>query len=274
MMELALQPCGFLSAYMGSIKDRSSQDLYFRNLDGEATLIQWPAELGPTLRNRVELLSSSVLKDVIIQNYAFELSCSGEPVYRGRSSFGYFTLPMLLNQSGLDGSLVSRPWYQENSQSGEWITPAGNQAALPSPGEASLPSVEQLWISKQGGIHGQGYLFVNQPVPSNAWFYQAHFYQDPVMPGSLGVEIMAQVLAAGSASWGIPAGLPWRMLPGQNTTWKYRGQITPDIQEIFVELHIKRILPTGQGWQIFADGKLWKGTMPIYQLENLALETY
>ncbi len=33
-----------------------------------------------------------------------------------------------------------------------------------------------------------------------AWFLEAHFYQDPVMPGSLGVEAMHQAMAA-FAQW-------------------------------------------------------------------------
>ncbi|RLD92835.1 MAG: hypothetical protein DRJ13_16140, partial [Bacteroidetes bacterium] len=81
ILEMALQPCGFLSAYMGSIKGRESQDLYFRNLDGEGKLYLWPTSPGPTITNHVKLLSSSSLEDVIIQKYAFELSWGGQLFY-------------------------------------------------------------------------------------------------------------------------------------------------------------------------------------------------
>ena len=37
MMEVALQPCGWLAAYMGSAL-KSASDLRFRNLGGSATL--------------------------------------------------------------------------------------------------------------------------------------------------------------------------------------------------------------------------------------------
>ena len=114
IMEMALQPCGFLSAYMGSIKGRESQDLYFRNLDGEGTLLSWPTAPTKTITNHVRLLSSSALEDVIIQNYAFELSWGGQTFYQGTSSFGYFPLPMLENQSGLDAGQTNKTWQEEN----------------------------------------------------------------------------------------------------------------------------------------------------------------
>ena len=102
---------------MGSIKGRESQDLYFRNLDGEGTLLSWPTSPTKTITNHVRLLSSSALEDVIIQNYSFELSWGGQTFYQGTSSFGYFPLPMLENQSGLDVGQTNRTWQEENKLS-------------------------------------------------------------------------------------------------------------------------------------------------------------
>jgi 3-hydroxymyristoyl/3-hydroxydecanoyl-(acyl carrier protein) dehydratase len=42
------------------------------------------------------------------------------------------------------------------------------------------------------------------------WFFKAHFFQDPVQPGSLGIEALIQLLqwlmielsGSGTASWG------------------------------------------------------------------------
>jgi PfaB family protein len=274
LMELALQPCGFLSAFMGSIKNMLTLDLYFRNLDGEGTLLAWPSISGQTITNRVELLSASRLKNVIIQEYSFELSLRGKPFYKGKSSFGYFTQPMLVNQSGLDGNQKNTPWKINNSDSGQWVeinsTPTeSSNSELP-----GLPEINQLWISTEGGEFQKGYLFTKQQIPSNSWFYQAHFFQDPVMPGSLGVETMAQAIIQSAPIWGIPEKRRWRIKPGQKTAWKYRGQITRDVNEITIDLHIKEITPVDQGWQIISDGNLWKGNVRIYQITDLALETY
>ena len=94
------------------------------------------------------------------------------------------------------------------------------------------------------------------------------------MPGSLGVETMAQAIIQSAPIWGIPEIQRWRIKPGQKTTWKYRGQITSDVNEITIDLHIKEIIPGDQGWQIISDGYLWKRDVRIYQITDLALETY
>ncbi len=39
LMEMALQPCGFLSAYLGLMLLAAQSDVYFRNLDGEARIL-------------------------------------------------------------------------------------------------------------------------------------------------------------------------------------------------------------------------------------------
>ncbi|MEJ2412981.1 MAG: hypothetical protein P8Y34_08300 [Anaerolineales bacterium] len=271
-MEIALQPCGFLSAYMGSILGKEGQDLYFRNLDGDANLLDWPVNPTGPLTNRVKLISSSSLGDVIIQKYDFELSWGKQPFITGSSSFGYFTLSMLQNQQGLDGGKDQQTWKEEQPEKGSWVT--FNQHALPLNGTPRLPSPDRIWIARDGGRHGQGYLYLSQPIPRQSWFYSAHFHQDPVMPGSLGVETMAAALQTAAGQWGIPDNLVWRMAADSRLDWKYRGQINPENGEITVDLHIKSIKKNNMGWEINADGQLWKDSKRIYQVDNLKLESY
>ncbi|MCJ7716797.1 MAG: hypothetical protein MUO54_09790, partial [Anaerolineales bacterium] len=220
------------------------------------------------------LLSSSTLGDVIIQNYSFNLSWDGNPFYQGTSSFGYFTLPMLENQSGLDGTQIQNPWVDKNPRSGDWLDIKPQPTISTQENNAHLPRIDRMWIAKEGGLNNQGYIYVKQSIPVQSWFYQAHFYQDPVMPGSLGVETMIQALIAGLPQWGLPENLAWRIAQGQRTNWKYRGQIIPGVEDISVELHLKQINAVDEGWLVIADCHLWKGPLRIYQIENLALETY
>jgi len=272
LMEIALQPCGFLSAYMGSILGKEGQDLYFRNLDGDANLLDWPVNPTGPLTNRVKLISSSSLGDVIIQKYGFELYWGKQPFITGSSSFGYFTLPMLQNQQGLDGGNDQQTWKEEQPEQGSWVP--FNKHNLPLNGTPRLPSPQRIWIAREGGRYGQGYLYLSQPIPRQSWFYSAHFHQDPVMPGSLGVETMAAALQTAAALWGIPNNLVWRMAADSRLDWKYRGQINPDNGEITVDLHIKSIKKNNTGWEINADGQLWKDSKRIYQVDNLKLESY
>lgn len=45
-----------------------------------------------------------------------------------------------------------------------------------------------------GGPCRLGCVAGSKTVDPGAWFFQAHFYQDPVWPGSLGLESFLQLL--------------------------------------------------------------------------------
>lgn len=273
LMEIALQPCGFLSAYLGTIQGREDQDLYFRNLDGEASLLYWPDQLGPVITNRVKLESTSSLDNVIIQNFTFTLYQGDSPFFKGSSSFGYFPLAMLVDQAGLDGNASIKSWRELNPSQGAWQENKQDQKPVPVSSKVHIPEVDRLWVANRGGTHQQGYVFVEQKIPRDAWFYKAHFYQDPVMPGSLGVETMARSLMAAAPNWEIPEGLSWRIQAGSQLSWKYRGQITPETPHLALDLHLKSLNRTAANWEICADGQLWNESKRIYQVENLCLES-
>src|SRR5690606_10569352 len=114
LMEMALQPCGFLSAYMGPTLAFPDIDFYFRNLDGQGKLLREVDLRGRTLVNRVELLSSTVLQGIIIQKYSFDMQVDGESFYTGVSTFGYFTLQAFASQAGLDRGSPPAKWHEAN----------------------------------------------------------------------------------------------------------------------------------------------------------------
>ena len=64
------------------------------------------------------------------------------------------------------------------------------------PGNAQLPLPPMLMfdrithISESGGDYGKGEIIAELDVKKDAWFFDCHFYADPVMPGSLGVDAM------------------------------------------------------------------------------------
>lgn len=273
LMEIALQPCGFLSAFLGSIQGREEQDLYFRNLDGEATLLYWPDQLDSPIINQVELVSSSSLENVIIQKYNFTLFQGGSPFFQGSSSFGYFPPTMLMDQAGLDDNSLSKTWYELNPKSGSWQDTSRTGNAIQNGKTAHLPVINRLWIAPEGGSVNRGYLYFEEKIPDNAWFYEAHFFQDPVMPGSLGVETMARSLMAAAPTWNIPGNLTWRVKPGSRLSWKYRGQITPDTPLLTLDLHLQSISRTSTNWEICAEGQVWSDLRRIYQVDNLCLES-
>ena len=68
-------------------------------------------------------------------------------------------------------------------------------------------------------------------MSARQWFFRAHFYQDPVQPGSLGIEALLQALQALAIEQGLGSGLVAPRFETQATgvamKWKYRGQVVP-----------------------------------------------
>ena len=87
LLEVALQTCGWTSAYVGSAL-HSPTDLHYRNLGGTATQL---ADVGPdagTLRTTVKLTKVSKSAGMIIQHFDFDVAfANGRPAYRGKTYF-------------------------------------------------------------------------------------------------------------------------------------------------------------------------------------------
>ena len=289
LMEIALQPCGFLASYLGSSLLFLEKELFFRNLDGEGNLLR-PVDLyGKTIANQVCLQSHTAFNGTLLQRYSFELSADGSPFYRGNAAFGFFTRDDLANQVGLDQGAHLAPWYatQPADQARgltvkldslfgrmklfQSVNPASPQLHLTSD---QLNLLDTALIIKNGGTYGNGYVFARKAVDPSNWFFTCHFYQDPVMPGSLGVEAMLEALQLFALQQELSDGLSrvcFRQLTPHKTVWKYRGQILTTDSELSLELHIKTIDRTDASVRLTADASLWKGPLRIYTVTDLAV---
>jgi hypothetical protein len=114
LIEIALQPCGFLSTHSGATLSYPELDLCYRNLEGNGTLLSNPELHCKTVVNEVELLSTVSSGDTIIQTHSFSLSCNGQQFFHGDTMFGYFTRESLEAQVGLDGGKALSPWIEQN----------------------------------------------------------------------------------------------------------------------------------------------------------------
>src|SRR5262249_16267560 len=74
VLESALQPCGWLAAYLGSALT-SDVDLSFRNLGGKATQFEEVTPQSGTLTTTVKITRVSQSAGMIIQHYDFDLRC-------------------------------------------------------------------------------------------------------------------------------------------------------------------------------------------------------
>ncbi|MEB3283961.1 MAG: beta-ketoacyl synthase N-terminal-like domain-containing protein [Candidatus Sericytochromatia bacterium] len=263
LLEVALQPCGWLAAYVGSALT-SPVDLSFRNLGGRARQnASVVPEMG-TLKTRATLTKVSQSAGMIIQEFEFSVTCDGTAVYSGWTMFGFFTKAALAQQVGLRGV---EPFELPASLS----SPYPNEFGPMPRGKLSLLAEIDHW-STDGGRYGRGCLRGRKRVDPRDWYFSAHFYQDPVCPGSLGLEALVHLLKAEAwRRWGaLTPGARFEALQ-LNTAheWQYRGQIVPSSQEVVVEAHIKHC--DDEARSLVADGLLMVDGRPIYSMSDFAI---
>ena len=279
LMEMALQPCGFLSAFMGPTLDFPDIDFYFRNLDGQGYLTRDVDLRGRTLINRVELVSSTILQGIIIQKYTFDMVLDGESFYSGNSTFGYFTLQALSSQAGLDMGKPPTKWHEADGGRPLRSIPGNRAGDARADGYLALPQgqlafLDEVRINTGGGRHEQGYIYATSRVHPSNWYFACHFHDDPVMPGSLGLETITQAIQAYALEAGLADGLHaprFSHVPDHTMVWKYRGQVLGDSDSVDVEVHIRAVERVGGDVHIHADASLWKGALRIYEFKDVGV---
>ena len=267
LLEVALQPCGWLAAYLGSALT-SDTDLSFRNLGG--TAVQY-AEIMPDagiLVTKVKITKVSQSGGMIIQDYDMEVLCQGRTVYKGITQFGFFSKKSLSEQLGVRGAARYAPAPQELAKA----VPLDLAAATGLPDEKliMLDSVETF--IPDGGPAGLGFLRGLKAVDPAEWFFKAHFYQDPVCPGSLGLESFVNLMkAAALRRWpDLPRDARFEaMTLGAKHQWIYRGQISPKNKVVTVEAYITAIDDAAK--TIKADGFLIVDGLVIYQMKDFSV---
>jgi 3-hydroxymyristoyl/3-hydroxydecanoyl-(acyl carrier protein) dehydratase len=277
VMEAALQPCGWLASYVGSALTNEA-DLLFRNLDGTGTLLREVLPASGTFRTRVKLLSISQSAGMIIENFEVTCSLDGEPVFEMKTVFGFFPKEAFENQVGLPVTAEDRARLAEpSSQTFDFAARTGkhfgSSLSLPGPMLLMLDRITGYW--PEGGGRGLGSVRAEKDVNPDEWFFKAHFFQDPVQPGSLGVEALCQLLQFWMLEKGLGEGLrqprfePLRL--GQPVTWQYRGQVVPSNRIITTELQITELGEDAQGPFAVAEGWLWVDGKRIYHAKNLGM---
>src|SRR5260370_26372868 len=112
LREAALQPCGWLATYIGSVLT-SEADLRFRNLDGTGTVQREVPPGTAVLRSRVKLRDVSRLGDMIIESFAATCMmlggpAGGEVAFEMETVVGFFPKEALASQVGLPPSAAER----------------------------------------------------------------------------------------------------------------------------------------------------------------------
>ncbi|WP_394229121.1 hotdog fold thioesterase [Shewanella colwelliana] len=283
LMEISLQPNGFISGYMGTTLGFPGLELFFRNLDGSGELLRDVDLRGKTIVNDSRLLSTVMAGTNIIQSFSFELSTDGEPFYRGTAVFGYFKGDALKDQLGLDNGKVTQPWHVAKGisadtkvnlldKAGRHFNAPANQPHYRLAG-GQLNFIDSVEIVDNGGTEGLGYLYAERTIDPSDWFFQFHFHQDPVMPGSLGVEAIIETMQTYAISKDLGAGFKNPKF-GQilsNIKWKYRGQINPLNKQMSMDVSITSIKDEGGKKVITGNASLSKDGLRIYEVTDIAI---
>ena len=276
LMEILLQPCGWLSLYGGFV-NTPHRPVRFRNLDGNLHLHEpiWRTDAAQVIVVRCALSDVTQMAQTVLLRFSIEATIDGRRLVELDTVFGYFSDTELSLQVGLSvGDRIEPDTSQltplDIDLTGEPEEFFDGAAGLP---RGRLRMVDHLvaW-SPRGGAAGKGRLTAQQLPKADAWYFTSHFFQDPVQPGSLGVEGLWQTLK----SYALLAGLvgpdsTFIMVAGRPLRWKYRGQVQPGASQVSYDVEITEQIRDGSSVTLVARGTLSVDGKTIYRVDGLGL---
>jgi 3-hydroxymyristoyl/3-hydroxydecanoyl-(acyl carrier protein) dehydratase len=224
--------------------------------------------------------------DIIIEAFDYQVLLNRQAVLEGDTSFGFFTLAALEGQAGIpgDGSSDFDRWISGKTDPRSAVvledmiplTPddAGGKAAqglcMPARAIRMIDRID-LYLPT-GGPRDLGVIRGTKRVDPREWFFGAHFFRDPVCPGSLGLESFLQLLKyAALQRWNhMSTDHRFGQLLQTPQVWKYRGQILPDSRDITVEAFITDIRDEPAP-EIRASGRLSVDGLCIYSMQDFGV---
>jgi acyl transferase domain-containing protein/3-hydroxymyristoyl/3-hydroxydecanoyl-(acyl carrier protein) dehydratase len=278
LMEVALQPCGWFSTYICQL-DIKGKDLLFRNLDGQSVQHREITPADKTIITKVILTSVSIMGPIIIVKFDVVCTSNDDDVYTMNTVFGFFDPESMINQKGLAVSDEERSnlTLEHNFHTGLKSFPV----PYFSESKACLPSSKLLMIDRvvafypNLGKYGKGYIKSEKDVVKDEWFFKAHFFQDPVQPGSLGIEAMVQLMQFYMLQQGFhkklinPSFEPIAIK--EETEWHYRGQVTPDKKLISADFDVREVIEESGQVTVFGEARLWVDGLKIYHAPKIGM---
>ena len=119
-------------------------------------------------------------------------------------------------------------------------------------------------ISSDGGNNEKGHVIAELDIDPELWFFKCHFFNDPVMPGCLGVDALWQLTGFN---------LGWRGMEGRGRALgvgevKFTGMVTPKIKLVTYEVNFTRIINRRLKLGL-ADGRVFADGEQIYSTRDM-----
>jgi 3-hydroxymyristoyl/3-hydroxydecanoyl-(acyl carrier protein) dehydratase len=278
LLEAALQPCGWLSVYVGCPL-ATTVDVFFRNLDGAGMVVV--DEVLPdsgTLVTHAKVTSVTQVSGVIILSYRIECKVGSARVCKLDATFGYFPKEALAMQAGLPMpdelkqrlTLESALRVDLSERQDRYFA---GKLRLPGPALLMMDRVTGYWPT--GGKAGKGLLRAEKDVKPSEWFFKAHFFSDPVQPGSLGLEMMLQLLQFFLIEQDLgkditdPYFEPFAL--DAPVSWKFRGQVRPANKHIVTDVEIVSLDVQAESVTVIANGSLWVDGIRCYEAKGMGV---
>ncbi|MDP1554476.1 MAG: beta-ketoacyl synthase N-terminal-like domain-containing protein, partial [Hyphomonas sp.] len=275
-----------LIGWMGADLKNQSERVY-RLLGCEITFHEGGLPLaGDTLKFQIEITQHATFAGVRMFFFQYDCTANGRPVFSVRQGqAGFFTDGELASGKGVAWDAETSPpptkvvtpvdaarasvkrAFSETDvlafRNGDAFACFGKGfelcAAQSFP--AHLPAGKLNFFESvsafdpAGGPWKRGYLRANSRVPTDAWFYEGHFHNDPCMPGTLMAEAAVQALEFYAAALGLTQerdGYLFEPVPGETAKFICRGQVIPDKDhDITYEVFIDEVI-SGETPRIFA----------------------
>ena len=269
LTEVILQPCGWLASYSGFA---ISGETRFRNLDGKGTLHRQVRPEDGTVRTTTKLTRCSRIGPMTIVFFALEATLAdGTPIISLETSFGFFTKASLAAQAGLkptdaDCDFVNAP-ADPPTEADTRLKASQNRLAL-------FDVIDRF--EPEGGAAGLGLIRARQAVDPYAWYFKAHFFSDPVQPGSLGLDMLVQLLARAADLKGLADRFEhpvWEPIADTHeVNWTYRGQVMPTAKQATPMVEILGVEERDDATIITGRGALWVDGLKIYEMRELSVK--
>ena len=225
LLEVALQACGWMAAYMGSALT-SDDDLKFRNLGGTGRQHRPVTRHTGTLTTRVRVTKISSTAGMILQHYEFAVDCRDGLVYDGSAEFGFFH-PRALDAASRHPRRGALRVERGGARRRRIVRVSRRMPPFPDSRWRMIDQVDALVLD--GGPHGLGVVRGSTRVDPDGLVFQGAFPRRPGLAGIVGVGIVAATVEnRGGEALGCRSVGGLRVAgarPGHR--WTYRGQIVP-----------------------------------------------